>query len=595
MNNRGERYVLCCCSVILTLNSLSSYIIYLFFRCSHSSTAQLLAHFVSDDRRSQFKKGIDADESRRRRTETTISLRKSKKDEGIAKRRARVVAPTMMMMTADDVPSSSSAPVVHGDSKLEKVYTTRDIPSLMQQLHEIQQSGVMDGDRLRNIAQGFRKIMSVEDNPPVRDVLNSGALPFLIQMLSLTDKPLVQFEAAWALTNIASTDKTATIVHAGAVPPLVQLLASASADVREQSAWCLGNIAGDSTALRDVVLASNAMQPLILNIMKPESNSLFTNCVWALSNFCRGKPQPAISQVQSAIPAIVNILKGDNEDAKVDALWALSYISDGKEEHIDAVLECDVAPLLVEILGKESKMLTPALRTVGNIVTGSDKQTQAMLNANLLHKMQFLLNHERRVIKKEACWVLSNIAAGTEQQIGSVLGKYGCMAQVAEMAEHATWEVRKEAIWVVSNIATGGNKFHIQSVVECGAIDALCSVMDINDTKMLLVALDALECILRVGQDLGKDYCSFVDECDGLEKLELLQEHQSDDVYKKAVEIIETYFGCEDGAEDENLAPALNGNTYAFGISHKQVDESFEEECPASGSQPFAIYNFAAV
>jgi importin subunit alpha-1 len=576
----------------LTFSSLSAY--HLFFCRSHLSLAYLLAHFESDDRRSQFKKGIDADESRRRRTETTISLRKSKKDEGIAKRRARVVAPTTMM-TPDDVPSSSFAPVVHGGLKKENVYTTKDIPSLMQQLHEIQQSGVMDGDRLKNIAQGFRKIMSVEDNPPVREVLSSGALPFLIQMLSLADKPLVQFEAAWALTNIASTNQTTSIVDAGGVPPLVQLLTSASADVREQSAWCLGNIAGDSTALRDVVLASNAMQPLILNIMKPETTSLFTNCVWALSNFCRGKPQPAISQVQSAIPAIVDILRGENEDAKVDALWALSYISDGNEEHVDAVLECDVAPILVEILGEESRMLTPALRTVGNIVTGNDKQTQALLDANLLHKMQFLLNHERRLIKKEACWVLSNIAAGTEQQIGSVLGKYGCMAHVAEMAEHATWEVRKEAIWVVSNVATGGNKFHVQSVVECGAIDALCSVMDINDTKMLLVALDALESILRVGQALGKDYCSFVDECDGLEKLELLQEHQSDDVYKKAVEIIETYFGCEDGAEDENLAPALNGDTYAFGIPQKQLDESFEEECPANGSQPFAVYNFATV
>lgn len=292
---------------------------------------------------------------------------------------------------------SSSAAVDNTESK--KIYTTSDIPLLMQQLHEIQQSGVMDSEKLKNIAQGFRKIMSVENNPPVHEVLNSGALPYLIHMLSLVDDEKVQFEAAWALTNIASTDQTSTIVDAGAVPPLVNLLTSASADVREQSAWCLGNIAGDSTKLRDTVLASNAMQPLILNITKPASKSLFTNCVWTLSNFCRGKPQPAISQVEAAIPVIVEILKGDNEEAKVDALWALSYISDGDEEHIDAVLKSNITNLLVETVGYESKLLTPALRTVGNIVTGNDKQTQAMLNADLLHKMQFLLNHERRIIR----------------------------------------------------------------------------------------------------------------------------------------------------------------------------------------------------
>ena len=548
-----------------------------------------------DDRRSQFKKGIDADESRRRRNETSISLRKSKKDEGIAKRRARVMAPTTMTSDGDAFPTPC-APVVHGKSPKDKVYTINDIPSFMQQLHEIQQSGVMDGDRLHNIAQGFRKIMSVENNPPVHEVLNSGALPFLIQMLSLNNHR-VQFEAAWALTNIASTDQTASIVEAGAIPPLVQLLTSSNADAREQSAWCLGNVAGDSATLREVVLASNALQPLLLNITKPESTSLMNNCVWALSNFCRGKPRPDIGQVESAIPVIIDILRGDNEDAKIDALWALSYISDGEEEHINAVLRCNAAQLLVGLLGEDSRMLTPALRTVGNVVTGNDKQTQAMLDANLLDKMKFLLNHERRMIKKETCWVLSNIAAGTIKQIGSVLGKNGCMAQVADMAEHATWEVRKEAIWVVSNVCTGGNNVHVQSVVECGAIESLCSVLDINDTKMLLIALDALESILRVGQELGKDYCSFVDECDGLEKLEQLQEHQSDKVYQKAVEIIETYFGCEDEAEDENLAPALNGDSYAFGFSQKQIDGSFEEDCPANGhgSQPFASFNFSVV
>jgi len=46
------------------------------------------------------------------------------------------------------------------------------------------------------------------------------------------------------------------------------------------SAWCLGNIAGDSTALRDVVLAANAMHPLILNIIKPESTKNIVQEGW---------------------------------------------------------------------------------------------------------------------------------------------------------------------------------------------------------------------------------------------------------------------------------------------------------------------------
>lgn len=43
-----------------------------------------------------------------------------------------------------------------------------------------------------------------------------------------------------------------------------------------------------------------------------------------------------------------------------------------------------------------------------------------------------------------------------------------------------------------------------------------------------------------------------------------MQEHQNEDLYEKAVSILETYFECEEG-DDQNLAPQLAGNQYAFG------------------------------
>lgn len=67
---------------------------------------------------------------------------------------------------------------------------------------------------------------------------------------------------------------------------------------------------------------------------------------------------------------------------------------------------------------QSSNVLVPALRTVGNIVTGDDLQTQIIINCGALSCLLHLLKtSQKKSIKKEACWTISNITAGTKEQI----------------------------------------------------------------------------------------------------------------------------------------------------------------------------------
>jgi hypothetical protein len=76
---------------------------------------------------------------------------------------------------------------------------------------------------------------------PIQQVIDAGMVPHLIELLTKSQLPKLQFEAAWALTNIVSgsSEHVAVCVKAGIVPKMTQLLDSTSDDVREQAVWAI--------------------------------------------------------------------------------------------------------------------------------------------------------------------------------------------------------------------------------------------------------------------------------------------------------------------------------------------------------------------
>ncbi len=277
----------------------------------------------------------DASDARRRRGEAAISIRKSKREEGLQKRRnissSRSTSPTSSSSVGQTEKVFDFGSVLSSS----KQYSADDVPSLTLGLSS------PNATEAHSACRAIRKVLSHPGSePPVEALIEAGGIAGLVYCLGRTDSDNIQLEAAWALTNVASTNRTAAVVEAGAVSPLIALLLHKTADVREQAAWCMGNIAGDSAALRDVCLAGGeAISRILLNVTQPENIAMQRNCVWALSNLCRGKPQPKFDDISSVIPVLRDLLSSSDREVLTDACWALSYMTDGGGEVTQRIVD----------------------------------------------------------------------------------------------------------------------------------------------------------------------------------------------------------------------------------------------------------------
>ncbi|KAG3116381.1 Importin subunit alpha-1b [Phytophthora idaei] len=531
---------------------------------SVSSSAARIA-----DRMRSFKKGIDADETRRRREDTTIQIRKNRREERLNQRRRMIPMEQSSVISMETAMQTTSTSPDEPMRSLNGV-SVSDLPkiaAMIQSLDPMEQS---------NAVSKLRRLLSLETNPPIEEVINLGVVPLLVEFLKQHDRPEMQFEAAWALTNIASgtTEHTEVVISCGAVELLCTLLLSPNEDVCEQAVWALGNISGDSPQCRDLVLNAGAMMPL-LAVLRRNSGKLtiLRNATWTLSNLCRGKPRPEFDLVRPALDLLPHLIHSRDDEVVTDACWTLSYLSDGTTANIQAVIDAGVCSRIVDLVGHTAASIqTPTLRTIGNILTGTNEQTQLMLDLVALPRLVPLLKHEKKIIRKEACWAISNITAGTPSQIQEVIDANVIPPLLFQLMS-VEFDVRKEAAWAISNATSGGSTEQIKYLVQQGCIPPLVKLLDVQDPRVINVSLDALENILQAGEadtsltDTENRMARYIEEADGIELIQNLQFHQEEDIYEKSVRIIRDYFDGED-EEDFDITPDMDygAHQFSFGV-----------------------------
>ena len=77
-------------------------------------------------------------------------------------------------------------------------------------------------------AIAMRRLLSIAENPPIQEFIDTNLIPLFIRFIEHTDFPKLQFEAAWSLTNIASGlhEHVVSLLNHGMIEVFFKLLKS---------------------------------------------------------------------------------------------------------------------------------------------------------------------------------------------------------------------------------------------------------------------------------------------------------------------------------------------------------------------------------
>jgi importin subunit alpha-4/3 len=145
----------------------------------------------------------------------------------------------------------------------------------------------------------------------------------------------------------------------------------------------------------------------------------------------------------------------------------------------------------------------------------------------------------------------------------------GLMPQVIQLLAKGDLATKREAAWCINNLTLSGKREQVAYVLQLGVLQPFCQLLTTEDSQILVVVLDGISNILKMASSNDDDLTAItqkIEECSGLDKIEELQNHPNEEIYKLAFDIIDNYFSEEDNdGLTSNIS--VNQSQYTFDIS----------------------------
>ena len=397
----------------------------------------------------------------------------------------------------------------------------------------------------------LRKLINKEKENIFLKIIENEILDKIFIFANFSSNPHLQLEATWCLANLLASTKNNLLIlkKKGILQLLINNSKSQYPQLVEQALWGLGNFSGKNEIFSNLLLESEAYE-VIIKIFDSKINPEFNKkIIWIFSNLCvnyKNNRDIKNEKIANLLTRLVNSFISYNEkDIKIECLIGLTkyttknYIHIFTNETFLKNLRYFYNSFLKEIdtNGHTFNILNSILY---GISTSEDDIVNSICNYGYLSDFNKILNVTNNHLLLQILGIVNNIACQSERNIQMIFNESGFIDKILFLIYNKDNNISYEAIKVIYYLTKSKFLNNIQILIQKNFLEILREFLNgLGCEKKLNLFLNIVKNIFLTFNNENKIvFINLFKKNQIFECFQLLQRHDSDNIYLLANEII---------------------------------------------------------
>ena len=316
-------------------------------------------------------------------------------------------------------------------------------------------------------------------------------------------------------------------------------------------------ILNDSVILQKMI--SKNLIELITNILKDFNNepNIIKNSLKILCKLYDNKsvPNETINNSFNMVPIIDDIINKYQDKIKLlihslNVLYELTY--KGTEIILNKIISLNMLQKIIQFMDHDNEdIIFYSLKIVGNFAMKEDSFfTQKIIEFNVLEGLKKTLTQEyKENIRIESSFTISNIAAGTQEQIITLYQNNFDVLLIDIINNEEESKIKTNCLWALYNFTCIKNGQYLEELIQKGLMRIIIGRFKKDEGDILSCSLEALDNLFKYEKQIGNPAISNVirneiDNLDVFNELKNLKENIVDETgLNKLNSLLINYFG----------------------------------------------------